>query len=85
MNKFDIVYDGQRLNWSGHGSYKATSGMPGHQSARAQCSPDKGPVPEGTYTLLLEEDKTSSVGEWGPKGLAKMAEEGCRLLPSHKI
>lgn len=85
MDKHDILYDGQRLHWNGHGTFKATSGMPGHQKPRAQCDRDRGPVPEGMYSFSLEEDKTATFGRLGPVGLARIDDEECILVPSHKI
>jgi hypothetical protein len=52
---YDLLYDGMKLIWSGKGSFKATSGMPGHQIPSDQCLPDRGPVPEGNYYIPLIE------------------------------
>lgn len=49
----DVTYDGQRLNWNGHGTFAATSGLPDFQSPQFQCFPDAGPVLEGRYTFSL--------------------------------
>jgi len=51
MNRIDVdmFYYGQQLTWTGHGVFKASSGLPGFQKPREQCLPDKGPIPEGTY------------------------------------
>lgn len=72
----DMVYDGQRLTWTGHGVFNASSGLTGFQKPREQCLPDKGPIPEGTYHLLLVEDTK----------LARDDGTGrCNLAPSAKI
>ncbi|MBS0032142.1 tlde1 domain-containing protein [Chitinophaga sp. 22321] len=57
-----LLYDGQHINlYSGSygqkgallASYKATSGLPGHQVARESTMKDQGPLPEGKYWILL--------------------------------
>jgi hypothetical protein len=53
----DLLYDGQLLTWTGHGTYRASSGMPGFQMPREQCVANKGPIPSGLYSLALVEDK----------------------------
>lgn len=71
----DMQYDGQTLTWASFGSFKATSGMPGHQSPSEQCTSDAGPVPEGKYQLYL------SVG-------ADAKDNGtnsCNLAPSWQV
>jgi hypothetical protein len=71
----DLVYNGVMLIWQGKSIYRATSGMPGHQTPSDQCLKDKGPVPEGNYSL------TVSIG-----GAAKDDGTGrCKLEPSWKI
>jgi hypothetical protein len=46
-------YDGQVLDWPGHGKFRASSGMPGHQVPDAFCAGDSGPIPPGFYKVLL--------------------------------
>lgn len=53
MRAHDLLYDGTTLNWLGVGSFKATSGLPGHQNASEQSHKDEGPVPEGFYSFPL--------------------------------
>jgi hypothetical protein len=53
---FDLHYDGRVLHWKGNGTFKATSGLLGHQDPAQQCIGDAGPIPEGSYYLLLHED-----------------------------
>lgn len=69
----DITHDGQTLNWQGHGSFKATSGLPEYQSPAFQCFIDKGPIPEGLYSIELK------------GGDLRAQDDGtdmCRLAPS---
>jgi hypothetical protein len=54
--KPDLVYEGQRVYWRGNGSFRATSGLPVYQHPQYQCLGDAGPIPEGTYTMSLQED-----------------------------
>lgn len=61
MAKEDMLYDGDELDWYGIGKYKATSGMKGFQTADQQTVKDAGPVPEGTYSLLLKVVGTARV------------------------
>lgn len=49
----DMVYDGQKIAWSGKGTFKATSGLVGFQDPEYYCVPDSGPIPEGFYKVLL--------------------------------
>src|SRR5690606_20114438 len=49
----DMIYDGQRLNWPGHGTFRAASGLPGSQRAALACAADNGAVPPGYYRLYL--------------------------------
>jgi hypothetical protein len=72
----DLVYDGQVVSWSGHGAYKATSGMEGFQMPREQCTANKGPIPTGLYSFGLVEDKKLAQDEG--TGI-------CQLRPSPKI
>lgn len=58
MLHFDLLYDGPRLQWRGHGIFRATSGLRGLQASGLQCDPTGGPIPEGKYYLLLREEKT---------------------------
>lgn len=58
MKRYDMLYDGPRLQWHGHGIFRATSGASGSQQADKQCDPQTGPIPEGTYYLWLREDET---------------------------
>jgi hypothetical protein len=55
----DMVYDGQVLSWNGY-KYKASSGLTDGFLAdtrypKYQCVPDKGPIPEGEYKVLLDD------------------------------
>ena len=51
----DMIYDGQRLNWPGHGTFRAASGLPGSQRSALACAADNGAVPPGYYRLYLAE------------------------------
>lgn len=52
--KIDLFYDGQFLKWNDKGlTFKATSGLPGHQMPGEQCTVDSGPIPEGTYKVFI--------------------------------
>jgi hypothetical protein len=53
MHAEDMLYDGTRLDWYGHGNFPATSGLPGHQTAAEQSSPEMGPIPEGLFSFPL--------------------------------
>jgi hypothetical protein len=61
-----LVYDGHTLKWMNPGdgqpavSYKATSGLPGHQVTIDQCLKDEGPIPEGKYKFRLVVDKRAA-------------------------
>lgn len=55
----DMTYDGQVLTWGGHGKFRATSGMPGHQTPDESCTPDAGPVPPGLYKVFLANQGTA--------------------------
>jgi hypothetical protein len=57
----DMLYDGDELDWYGVSVYRATSGLPGSQSADKQTVKDNGPVPEGNYSLVLKESGTARV------------------------
>jgi hypothetical protein len=54
--RHDMLYDGQKLQWRGHGLFKATSGARTLQDASKQCDSKGGPLPEGSYYLLLIAD-----------------------------
>jgi hypothetical protein len=58
--QYDLQYDGQTLTWRGVGFFRATSGFPGYQMRAKMCLKDRGPLPEGLYTVHLTD-----------KGLAK--------------
>jgi len=49
----DMIYNGQSLRWPGHGSFRATSGLPGFQVPSEFCTPESGPVPPGFYKVYL--------------------------------
>lgn len=60
----DLFYNGTTLLWHHHGSFKATSGLEGHQNASEQTHVDEGPIPEGMYSLVLALAKDATmVGE----------------------
>ncbi|MHB8137726.1 MAG: tlde1 domain-containing protein [Smithellaceae bacterium] len=77
----DMLYDGQTLKWTGNGSFKATSGFrndytkENYQDPSYQCTPEKGPVPEGNYYIPVIEGKYAKDDG---KGI-------CRLNPSWHI
>lgn len=72
--KHDLIYDGQKLSWHGHGRFKASSGMPGFQAPRYQCMVDKGPTPEGRYLVYLTGG-----------GMAEVDFEYCTIKPSRGL
>lgn len=49
----DMEFDGQIQAWKGTGKFRATSGLSGFQYPSNQCLPDKGPIPQGIYKVLL--------------------------------
>jgi hypothetical protein len=55
----DMEYDGQVLSWPGYGFFEASSGLPGYQQPAYQCTPDQGPLPEGFYRVLLNDQGTA--------------------------
>ncbi|MBO9356839.1 DUF2778 domain-containing protein [Bordetella petrii] len=57
----DMIYDGQVLRWTGHGSFRASSGLPGFQAPGESCRAESGPVPPGLYQLYLADQ------DWGSK------------------
>lgn len=77
-----LVYDGKKLHWKDPkdgkpaASYAATSGMPGAQNVKHTCVPDKGPVPEGTYTIRTWVDKKPAQADGSGQ---------CQLKPSWLI
>ncbi|MCA9012617.1 MAG: DUF2778 domain-containing protein [Planctomycetaceae bacterium] len=50
----DLVYSGTLLKWDTIGTWKATSGLPGFQNSMHQFKMDKGPIPEGRYSVPLK-------------------------------
>ncbi|WP_459615758.1 DUF2778 domain-containing protein [Bordetella sp. 2513F-2] len=56
---YDMHYDGQVLAWNGHGKFRASSGLPDHQSPEHFCVRDFGPIPEGLYRVLLTDRGTA--------------------------
>ncbi len=50
----DMTYDGKNLKWATE-TFKATSGLLGHQRADQQNQKEHGPIPEGTYRLLAKD------------------------------
>ena len=77
MYRADMIYDGTALDWHGHGKFRATSGLPGHQNATEQSHPDGGPIPEGLYSFPLAIAKDATV--IGPGQLDRR--EGVEHLP----
>jgi hypothetical protein len=53
MAKDELFYNGVVLEWSGHGTWKATSGAGDFQKPKDQDKKDKGPIPEGLYDVPL--------------------------------
>lgn len=52
--KVDLTYDGHFIKWKDKSlTFKASSGLPGHQIPGEQCTPDMGPLPEGLYKIYL--------------------------------
>jgi hypothetical protein len=74
----DLTYDGTTLVWKAHGTFNATSGLPGHQSADQQTVTDHGPIPEGWYSfpLILGKEATMT-----GRGILD-TREGVESLPS---
>ena len=74
--KIDLTYDGHFLKWGDKAlTFKASSGLPGHQIPGEQCTPDAGPLPEGLYKVYLADH-----------GMAKDNGKGiCALAPSWGI
>jgi hypothetical protein len=53
MAKDEIFYNGVVLEWSGHGTWKATSGVGDYQKPEHQAKKDNGPIPEGLFDVPL--------------------------------
>ena len=56
---WDLEYNGKQLTWyrgrrANKLVFKATSGLPDHQTPVDQCLKNKGPIPEGKYHLWLD-------------------------------
>jgi hypothetical protein len=64
-----MIYDGQTVNWSGIGTFKATSGLPGFQTPKNSCLPDSGPIPEGLYKVFISDQGTAKDDGSGYCGL----------------
>nr|WP_242697661.1 DUF2778 domain-containing protein [Bordetella petrii] len=54
-----MIYDGQLLRWPGHGSFHATSGLPGFQAPGESGTLESGPAP-GLYKVCLAEQGGSA-------------------------
>lgn len=74
--KIDMRYDGRMLTWNGHGTFKATSGLPDYQYPSFQCYAGKGPIPEGTYSITLREDTHPARND---------GTDTCMLAPSSRL
>lgn len=79
--KHDLQYDGTKLTWRNRrtgkeSTYRATSGLPEHQKPQFQCFPDKGPIPEGTYVLRLDDGDHTATDDGSGR---------CNLQPSHQL
>lgn len=81
----DMVYDGQTLDWPGHGKFRATSGLAGLQSPSEFCMKDNGPVPPGLYKLFLADQSAAQDDgrgacalkpAWGRQAVARGAAAG---------
>lgn len=55
----DMIYDGQLLRWPGHGSFHATSGLPGFRAGGEACTLESGPAP-GFYKVCLADQGGSA-------------------------
>jgi len=71
--KADMLYDGHKVTWQGNGVFKATSGLPGYQARHLQCMSDRGPIPEGLYSVSLKEDRKPAIDD---------GTHMCQLAPS---
>lgn len=85
----DMVYDGQKLQWWGHGVFKASSGLNGYQMPTEECNKGSGPIPEGVYKVLLA-DRGMAVGDlndctlqagWGIQKIPRGAQVGLCEVP----
>jgi len=74
MIHYDLLYDGPRLQWPGQGIFRASSGVPTRQSSALQCDPEGGPIPEGSYFVLLGEE---------PK--IPIPTPDCQIAPAWKV
>ncbi|WP_227814809.1 hypothetical protein [Nitrogeniibacter aestuarii] len=71
----DMSFNGQRLEWSGSGTFKATTGMVGFQMPNHQCVPEFGPIPQGVYKVYVAD-----------RGIAQSDKDGrCSLSPAWGI
>lgn len=66
MAKDELVYNGVQLEWSGHGKWKATSGVGDYQTPEHQSRAGEGPIPEGLYDVSLTLGNAAR-----PKGVKK--------------
>jgi RHS repeat-associated protein len=83
-----IEYTGEKINWYG-GNYPdrsqpglwcwARSGRDGYQLPREQNNPDRGPVPEGGYTINLRKDPNRVAGL---SGGTLAADTGIQRIPT---
>ncbi|HKU43775.1 MAG TPA: hypothetical protein VJR89_36700 [Polyangiales bacterium] len=70
-----MLYHGQAVHWRGHGTFRASSGLPQLQHPNQQCT-EGGPVPEGTWSFLTKYDRRP----------AQLKNDGsCELKPSKLI
>ncbi|MFC4483141.1 tlde1 domain-containing protein [Cupriavidus campinensis] len=81
----DMKFDGQVLSWIGSGTFKATTGLAGHQHPNNQCVKDSGPIPEGMYKVLVTDlgvAKDDGTGQcnlspgWGVQRIPRGADAG---------
>lgn len=63
-----LTYNGTKLNWKGVGVWDASSGMPGYQEPKYQNLSDKGPIPEGTYSVPLRIGGNATVRTYRTQG-----------------
>jgi hypothetical protein len=80
---WDLFYNGTTITWSGHGTFHATSGLPGSQVANMQTKSDRGPIPEGTYDVPLFIQKQPPTWQIGKDGQLHLdPRHGIEHLPS---